>query len=574
MGLILGSGSAQAEDLRGAVAAALANHPSVEAAQASEDYTSEERREYVSDLFPQLSATATGGRMYGDNSTSRGLTSNRGQAYSWLWEGNATLTQPIFDGMETFNRIDAAQARQTSSQYKVADAREALALRAVQSYIAVLQATEAVQKISDYKAKIDDYRGRIQTMVDEGVADEAEVAQAKNVSLLLDNTLAETKAQLDTAYAAYKEAVGHMPESTLVRPEAPDAMILPSPAEALTYAKANHPVLLAAYKEMEAAGYDVDAERGTLLPALDGELSYLKRDQVEEIGGEVEDGRALLRMSWDFAAGGRDLARIRKTKAAYSEKLARSQETLLQIERDISTSYADLTRAEKQKKLTAERAAIMQDLFDANETQFEGARLRLLQVMQSDNQLFGAKLEKMNADYSSLIAQYTVLASTGRLQAALALDGPKPQDEGVPVVDTPKAVETKIMPEPEPAIKEIDEEVVHQGLMKEKASPTPAAAPQKAAVIMPVEEPAPEIKTETETPPAPMVQDDVPSEPNLDGRVPVFDRVSEEPSMEEVQDAVDEMKMDQPMDTPPRAEERPAPAPIIDDERIYPDLGE
>lgn len=504
LAVILQPVSARAESLRDAVQNALGHHPSIDAAQAGETYSSEERRERKADLFPQFSASATGGRMYGDNSTSRGLTTNRGQAYSWLWEGNATLTQPLFDGMETYNRIDAARARQDSAAFNVSDARENLALRAVQAYITVLQTTEAIEKIDAYKAKIADYQDRIQTMVDEGAADEAEVAQAKNVSLLLDNTLAETKAQLDAAHAAYREAVGRLPESALERPDAPDGMISASPEEALSHAKSNHPVILSAYKQMEAAGFDVDAEKGTLFPTLDGELSYLKRDQVEEIGGEVEDGRALLRMRWDFSLGGGDLARIRKTKAAYSEKLAQSQEAILEVERDIRLSYADLERTKKQKELTTDRVRILQDLFDANETQFEGARVRLLQLMQSDNQLFGAKLENMNADYGHLIAQYTALASTGRLQQALMLnEGFSAKQDGavVPVVTAP-VMDTKVEADPEPRVKEIDDRAIHKGLLKEKPVMEKAAidayeefpqeeTPVPEAVLQPVSTPAP-----------------------------------------------------------------------------------
>lgn len=515
--------TARAESLREAVQNALSHHPSVEAAQAGEVYSNEERRETKADLFPTLRTSASGGRMYGDNSTSRGLTVNRGQAYSWLWEGNATLTQPLFNGFETYNRLDAAQARQESAQMNVSDVRENLALRAVQAYIAVLQSTEAVKKIEDYKAKIADYQSRIQIMVDEGVADEAEVAQARNVSLLLDNTLAETKAQLDAAHAAYKEAVGRLPESALSRPDEPAALIAASPDDALMHAKSNHPTILAAYKQMEAAGHDVDAEEGTLFPSLDGELSYLKRDQVEELGGELEDGRALLRMSWDFSLGGGDLARIRKTKAAYSEKLAQSQEKILEVERDIRLSYADLERTQKQKELSADRVKILQNLFDANETQFEGARVRLLQLMQSDNQLFGAKLESLNADYSHLMAQYAALASAGRLQSALMLNegfSAKPEPAVIPVVAAP-AVETRIKADPEPPIREIDDRAIHKGLLKEKP------APQKAQII------------DEEFP-----QEDITAEPVM----PV---------------------MDEPAVTPVKA------APVsYENERVYPDLSE
>src|SRR5688572_23342839 len=102
--LILASTSAHAEALSGPVESALAAHPSIEAAQAAKKVAEEKESEERSDYFPTVSANVAGGRMFGDNSTSRGLNVTRGTAYSWLWEGSAQLNQPIFDGMETSHR--------------------------------------------------------------------------------------------------------------------------------------------------------------------------------------------------------------------------------------------------------------------------------------------------------------------------------------------------------------------------------------------------------------------------------------------------------------------------------------
>ena len=85
-----------AETLRDAVGAALVSHPGLEIAAARKDISTAAEAEEFSNLFPQINTSATGGRMFGNNSTSRGLTVSRGEAYSWLWEGNASITQPIF----------------------------------------------------------------------------------------------------------------------------------------------------------------------------------------------------------------------------------------------------------------------------------------------------------------------------------------------------------------------------------------------------------------------------------------------------------------------------------------------
>ncbi len=408
-----------AETLKQSVDQALSAHPSVEVALAGKIAAKEDRLEARSGLFPALSASTSAGRIYGDNSTSRGLSVSRGTAYSGLWEGSASLTQPLFDGMETFNRIDAAQARSQSADYNVADVQENLALRAVQAHISVLQAQTTLHKTKSYYSVIEDYLDRIKMMVDEGVADETELAQARNISLMLKSAITDYEGQLEAAYAGYKEIVGTLPRGDLIKPPHASSVIADNVEDALSLAKKNHSLVRSGEKDLEAAGHDVKAEKGAFYPNLDGEISYLKRDQKEEIGGEVEDARALLKMSWDFETGGAQMARTRKSRAKYSEILAQNREVFRLIEGDVRRAYAEYDTAEKQMDLVRGREAVTKELFEAYEVQFEGARVRLLQLMQAENQLFNAQLESITAEYRYLMAQYSVLAAMGQLQDSL-----------------------------------------------------------------------------------------------------------------------------------------------------------
>ena len=172
-----------------------------------------------------------------------------------------------------------------------------------------------------------------------------------------------------------------------------------------------------------------------LYPNLDGELSYLKRDQKEEIGGEVVDSRAVMRMSWGFSTGGGQLARIRKSKAERSEALARTAQTRREIERDIRRAYAEYETALKQKELNAKRATVTKELFQTYENQFEASKVRLLQLMQAENQLFTTELEQINSNYRVMMAEYTTLASTGRLLDSLNVTVAAKQEDTLPKAD-------------------------------------------------------------------------------------------------------------------------------------------
>ncbi len=466
---------AHAETMREAVESALLSHPAIDVAKAKHQGTEEDESEQFSNLFPEIQTTMTGGRVYGDNATSRGLTVSRGAAYSWLWEGSASLTQPIFNGFETYNRIDAAQARESAAEFTLADTRQTIALQAGQAYLNVLRAQEALAKTKSYQERIADYLNRIKVMVDSGAADDTETAQAKNIQAMLENTVAEMEGQVKTAYADYVESTGSMPRAELKKVSVEKSSLLSTPDEAIVYADSYHPLILSAKKEIEAEDEEVSAEKGVLFPDLDGELSYLKRDQKEEIGGEAIDTRAVMRMSWGFSTGGAQLARIRKSKAERSEAMARAAQTQRQVERDIRRAYAEYETASKQKELNASRAKISRELFETYEKQFEASKVRLLQLMQAENQLFTTELEQINSDYRVMMAELTTLASSGRLLSALNVE-----DGTVAAVVNPEEVTAIVTPvaataEPVAAdVKTVEEPVTPATKLEQSVGASPA----------------------------------------------------------------------------------------------------
>jgi outer membrane protein, adhesin transport system len=412
---------AQAETIEIAVQSALQEHPSVESAQAVIEAAHQQKREEVSGYFPEVSMNGTGGRMYGDNSTSRGLSVDRGAGYSYLWEGQVTARQMLFDGFETSNRVRSAKAKEVSADKSLIDVRETLSLRAVQAYLDVMRAKAGLALLREHEKKVDDYLGRIKASVDEGSSDEAQHQQARDVKVILEGFINDYEAQVRTAEADYAEVTGGAPQGEMAAPH-PQIDLIPSALqEALTYAEQNHPSLQAAIHQSEASGYDIDSEQAQLYPDVNGELSYLKSDKADIIGGEVVDGRAVVRMNWNIETGGAQLARIKRKKYEHHEAVANLEELKRQVARGVRLAYSEIQAAQEQLENSRQRIDLNTKLFETYKVQFEGARITLLQMMQADNQLFNTKLEKMNADYRVLAAQYATLASMGRLQGSMNL---------------------------------------------------------------------------------------------------------------------------------------------------------
>ncbi|MCB9965306.1 MAG: TolC family protein [Rhodospirillales bacterium] len=415
----------QAESLQGAMAAALQYHPSVEAAQAAQLNLKDQRLEQKSAYYPELSVNATGGRVYGDNATSRGLSVTRGSGYSYLWEGSVGLSQRIFDGFETNERVDAARARYQSKALDIRDIRESLALQTAQAYFDVMRTKETQDVIVRHNAQIDDYRQRIVSMVSEGAADEAELKQAEDITILLDNILAEYQAQFLEAQSGYLQLTGKMPSGEMELPVWEQSLFPETLAEA-EIQLAEHPSLLSAQYRIEAGSHDVAAEEAAFFPDVNGEVSYLKKDLDDIIGGDVIDARAVVKMNWNFSTGGGQFAKVRQRQASLFEAQAQKRQLERELQQSLRRAWIEYETADKILRNMDARRSINQNLFETNQTQFEGAQIRLLNLMQSENQYFQTRLEYINAIYRKKISELGVLAALGQLQTAFHLEVDNP----------------------------------------------------------------------------------------------------------------------------------------------------
>jgi adhesin transport system outer membrane protein len=413
---LLNIGSAEAISIQDAVQASLNNHPQIEQAEARRNAAKQEMASARSGFFPGLSVGLTGGRMYGDNATARGTATTRGAAYSGVGEGTASLQQPIFDGFEALSRVRSTKAGVRSAGLQLQDVKEQIAYQTVEAYLNVMMARSVLRQIEAQKEKVSDYLKRIKENVDDGGSDEAQLQQAKDVEATLKGFVADYIGQLQAVESQYLELTGGMPGMDLEMPEIRPLAMPPTIEETIAMAQARHPAILSAREDSKSAAYDVMVEKSELYPELLGELSYLKSDKREALGGEVEDRRAVLRLNWEFETGGGQYARIKQRRYEQAEARAKEKEIFRQVERDIRIAYSEYNVAKERLNNQKDRVELNKKLFDTYETQFEGGLVSLLQLMQADNQLFNTKVEENVLLYRLLIARYGVIASLGLLQ--------------------------------------------------------------------------------------------------------------------------------------------------------------
>lgn len=426
---------ADAKTLSEAISSAWKNHPSLSAAQATVNYNNSDVKEQYSAYFPQLNVSAYGGRGFGDNATSRGLSVTRGEGYSNMWEGNVALRQGIFDAGGRDSRYDAAKMREDSALLTLESAKDALAHSVTLSYLELIRVYQTLSFIKKHRASINDYIARIKHAVDNGAADEAEYKQALDIAYIWEDQYTANQTLLNTAKATYLEAVGEMPEGHIKTPQITEETFPQSLDAALAQATTFHPELLRAELDEKAAEHGIDTEEASLFPTLDGELSYLQSEKRDVLGGEVTDARALVRMNWAFDTGGSGKQRIAKSKYKLAEMQSRTRELKRQIQRGVRLAYAEYDGAKARLVTQKKRQNLAENLLQTSQEQFDGARISLLQLLQAEDQLFQMVLENLNARNQLRVSQFNILSSVG-IARSLVTPLAAPKSQGTPPAHT------------------------------------------------------------------------------------------------------------------------------------------
>lgn len=420
--LALQASPALAETLQDSVLKAVKHHPSVERAKIGSEIAQENVIEQRSGYFPEISANLGGGRLYGDNSTSRGLSVTRGAGYSWLWEGTAALNQKVFDWNVTTDRVASARAQQMAALYGLDDAKQGIAYSAVQAYIELFRAQQLFDEAEANLASMQGYQTKIKNLVAGGGADEAEALRASDFVLLAKNKVTELKGQVLGAEAAYIEAVGEKPQSALHKPLMPFVVDGDTAIEELiTKIQGHHPQILALTENSRALEHDADAEGKSVLPVVNSEMSYTKRDQRDLIGGESEDARAMLRLSWSLETGGAQFARQRRALHQQEEAQAQIEEMRRAVEKNLRIALAGLEVAKDQLDNQKTRYDEAVSNVATYRKQFEASKRTMLEVMQADSQAFDAKVAYVGAEFAVIDAAYGFLMSQGRITDAIEI---------------------------------------------------------------------------------------------------------------------------------------------------------
>lgn len=413
---------ANADTLQEAVDATVKTNPDVLAATHERQAVSKEVDQARAGYYPTLDlAIGTGWEMT-DNPSTRN--SGRGEVHLNRDEASLNLRQMLFDGFETSNEVDRQQARTNSRAFGVYSAAENTALDAVLAYHNVLRQQQLVELAQTNLEAHERTHDQILLRAERGVGRRADMEQSLGRLALAEANLKSELANLRDAETAYIRVVGMEPAS-LSLPDSPITMIPASIDEAIAIATENHPTLRLASYDVESAEAQHATAKAPFYPDLHLEVGTRADHDIDGIEGKDKDITAMLRLRYNLFNGGRDSARREETAFLINQAAEIRNNTHRQVEESVRLSWNAWQTLRSQMPARIQHVESSEKARDAYQQQFSLGQRTLLDLLDSENEVFRARTALVNTKYDELYAMYRILNSMGMLLQGLNVELPE-----------------------------------------------------------------------------------------------------------------------------------------------------
>lgn len=405
------------EQLVDVIKKALASNPEVGMAAANRRAATEEFAQAKAANLPTVDLRVAGGREQSENATTIAATGN--DRSLTRREAGLTLRQNLFDGGYISHEVARQEKREEAAEARLRESREAIAFKVTDAYLEV-QRNQQLMRLAEENLKTHlDIMAKSEERFKSGAGNKADYQLAEGRTALANATYVTRLGALQESRAKYIRAVG-VPPGNLVTPK-PLATTPISLELASEMGLAGHPSLAALRDEVAAAKAAVSAARSRHSPIVDLELAANKNRDMGGSPGPSDSNTAMLVMRYNLFRGGADDAKIRETSERETgaiEALNNAQRT---VEEEIARAWASMTAARDALQYYEIHVKMTEDVLEAYRSQFDIGKRTMLDLMNSETELFQAKSNLTSGRFNLLLAQHRLVTGMGGLTRSLGL---------------------------------------------------------------------------------------------------------------------------------------------------------
>ncbi|MDD2059780.1 TolC family outer membrane protein [Pseudomonas sp. GD03860] len=399
----------QAQSLPEAMQKALEVHPEIQAGVNSRIAADYQLRAAKGGYLPRVDVLAG----YGREGTDSPSTGNRWETLD-RGESSVRLRQMVFDGFATSSEVGRQQATVNSRAYSLLGSSERTALTVAQVYLDVLTRREMVRLAEDNLRSHERIFDQIKLRTARGVGRLADLDQAEARLAQAQNNLITEQTNLADAKTNYLSVVGQMPDE--LSAPAPFIDLLPANLdEARQQMIESSPVLRSAESDIAAAEQQYEAAKSSFYPRFDAELGRTADNDLDGMNGHNNEWQAMLRMSFNLYAGGSNKADLESKSYLTNQALDIRNNALRQLNEELGLAWNAMDNANAQLPIAQQYVDRSSSVRAAYQKQFSLGERTLLDLLDSENELFTAQRRLTEVKFIQVFTQYRIKATIGQL---------------------------------------------------------------------------------------------------------------------------------------------------------------
>nr|WP_298142299.1 TolC family outer membrane protein [uncultured Pseudomonas sp.] len=422
--------SAQGQTLSDAMQSALEVHPEVRAGINARLSVEEQMNAAKGGYLPQVDILAGYGR---EGTDSPGTRAVDGHDYRTLTRGESTLRvqQMLFDGFATSSEVGRQRATVNARAYELMGTSESTALTVAQVYLEVLKRQEMVRLAQDNLLNHERIYDQIKLRSERGVGRTADLDQAEARLAQARNNLITERTNLADAQVNYFSAVGRDAED-LSMPSGLPGKLPESIGAAREELLLNNPYLSSAEADVQATEQQYQAAKSTFYPRFDAELSRGMDNNIDGSAGHSNEWRAMVNMRYNLFAGGSNKADLESKSYQVNQAMDVRNNALRVLIEELGLAWNALENARQQLPIAQQYVDHSTRVRESYQKQFSLGDRTLLDLLDSENELFSAARRLEEVRFTELFTQYRIKATMGSLlksQGVIAPIAAAPLDE-------------------------------------------------------------------------------------------------------------------------------------------------
>jgi adhesin transport system outer membrane protein len=335
--------------------------------------------------------------------------------------GTLSVSQLLYDGFATRNEVLRLDHATRVRLFEFFDTSETVALEAARAYFDVVRYRELVRLAEENYVEHRAVFGQTEFRVRARVARGVDLEQVSGRLALAEANLLTETANLHDTTARFQRLVGRLPTREMPLP-AHLARDLPGDtSSALSRAQQSNAALLAAIENVRASQAALATRSGAFGPRVDLRLRRDQANNVPGLAGNSNATAAEVVLSWNLFAGRSDQARERQFAEQVNVAKDLRDKTCRDTRQILVIAYNDVQKLSEQIEYLQVHEASVDRALTAYRQQFDIGQRTLLDLLDTENELFQARRAVVNARQDLNIAYARTQAGLGNLLRALEL---------------------------------------------------------------------------------------------------------------------------------------------------------